>query len=280
MKLQYLGTAAAEGMPAIFCECALCTQAAKLGGKNIRLRSGALLNDHILIDASPDLYAAKLRLGLNLSPVRNIVITHAHMDHFNRETLAMFTEPYAHIRNRGMLHLWGSHFTAVAWEEYLHGSCIKEPQLAEEIEFHELKPFDLFEVGGVTFTALPAVHSCPDSLIYLCEQNGSKLLYGNDTGLFREDVWQYLLAHNSTPLTAVSLDSTMGLPPSNYNGHMTFEQNVQIRERMLREKLATPSTQFLCHHFSHNGLALHQQAEALMNPKGFEVAYDGLIVTA
>jgi phosphoribosyl 1,2-cyclic phosphate phosphodiesterase len=141
-------------------------------------------------------------------------------------------------------------------------------------------PFESFEADGVQVTALPAVHSCQQSLIYVLEQESSKLLYGNDTGLWREEVWQYLAAHKSRPFTLVSLDSTMGLPDSTYNGHMTFSQNMQVRLRMLREGIAVESTTFLCHHFSHNGLLLHEQIEELMKPKGFRVAYDGLTVEA
>lgn len=39
MKLQYLGTAAAEGFPGMFCNCTACERARKAGGKNIRTRS-------------------------------------------------------------------------------------------------------------------------------------------------------------------------------------------------------------------------------------------------
>ena len=43
MKLKYLGTAAAEGQPGIFCRCALCLEASRRGGKDIRTRSQALV---------------------------------------------------------------------------------------------------------------------------------------------------------------------------------------------------------------------------------------------
>ena len=52
MKIQYLGTAAAEGIPAIFCDCKTCQKARKLGGKEIRTRSQAIIDDRLLIDFS------------------------------------------------------------------------------------------------------------------------------------------------------------------------------------------------------------------------------------
>src|SRR5699024_7123072 len=50
MKLTYLGTAAAEGFPALFCNCPACREAARLGGRNIRTRSQALINRDLLLD--------------------------------------------------------------------------------------------------------------------------------------------------------------------------------------------------------------------------------------
>ena len=48
MQFQYLGTAAAEGWPAVFCRCKYCLEAQRLGGKNIRTRSQAIVNDDLL----------------------------------------------------------------------------------------------------------------------------------------------------------------------------------------------------------------------------------------
>ncbi|MBR5009902.1 MAG: hypothetical protein IKY06_04600, partial [Clostridia bacterium] len=81
MKIQWLGTAAAEGWPAVFCTCEACKKAAQLGGKNIRTRAGAIVDDVLLIDLNPDLYAQKLSLGLDLCLLKDIIVTHNHGDH-------------------------------------------------------------------------------------------------------------------------------------------------------------------------------------------------------
>ena len=39
MKIAYLGTSAAEGIPALFCHCDVCRYARKYKGKNVRTRS-------------------------------------------------------------------------------------------------------------------------------------------------------------------------------------------------------------------------------------------------
>ena len=57
MKFRFLGTAAAEGIPALFCECAVCKEAREKGGRHIRTRSQALIDDDLLIDFNADSYS-------------------------------------------------------------------------------------------------------------------------------------------------------------------------------------------------------------------------------
>lgn len=82
MKLKYLGTAASEGVPALFCNCKYCKKARKLGGKNIRTRSQTMINDDLLVDFGPDTYLHVLQNGINLLDIKNVLITHCHQDHF------------------------------------------------------------------------------------------------------------------------------------------------------------------------------------------------------
>ena len=66
MEYQYLGTGAAEGMPATFCACPVCLRSMREGGKSLRMRACTLLGDDVLIDLSPDIHAQKLRFGLRI----------------------------------------------------------------------------------------------------------------------------------------------------------------------------------------------------------------------
>ena len=81
MKLKYLGTAAAEGFPAVFCNCQYCREARELGGKNIRTRSQSLINDDLLIDFPPDTYHHFLTQSIEGDKIKYLLITHAHSDH-------------------------------------------------------------------------------------------------------------------------------------------------------------------------------------------------------
>ena len=73
MKILFLGTAAAEGVPSPFCDCSTCTHARQTGGRNVRMRAGALLNDDLLFDCGPDLGAAAQRFDLRLSRLETLL---------------------------------------------------------------------------------------------------------------------------------------------------------------------------------------------------------------
>ena len=60
-KLRILGTAAAEGLPALFCQCELCTEARKRGGKDLRTRTSMMIGDTFKVDFPPDSYYHMLR---------------------------------------------------------------------------------------------------------------------------------------------------------------------------------------------------------------------------
>ena len=81
MKITFLGTAAAEGFPAIFCNCEYCNEARRLGGKNIRTRSQALIDDELLIDFPADTYSHFLKHGIRGDEIKYLIITHGHSDH-------------------------------------------------------------------------------------------------------------------------------------------------------------------------------------------------------
>jgi len=74
VKIKFLGTAAAEGWPGIFCECDVCMKARELKGKNIRTRSSCIIDDKYMVDFPPDTYMHVLNNGLMLSKIEYLFI--------------------------------------------------------------------------------------------------------------------------------------------------------------------------------------------------------------
>src|SRR4051812_43753357 len=81
MRVTFLGTAADHPTPEPWCACATCAAARRLGGRDVRRRSAALVNDDLLLDAGPDVPAAAARLGLGLAAVQAVLVTHPQADH-------------------------------------------------------------------------------------------------------------------------------------------------------------------------------------------------------
>ena len=105
MKIKYLGTAAAEGIPAMFCKCDNCNRARALGGKNIRTRSQALIDGKILIDFPADSYMHELRYGIDFSDIPALLITHVHEDHCYLSEMAPGRKHMAKILRQFLLFL-------------------------------------------------------------------------------------------------------------------------------------------------------------------------------
>ena len=77
MKIKFLGTAAAEGVPAFFCTCDTCKKAREIGGKEIRTRSQSLLDGDLMLDFPADTYFHSMTQGINLTDIHNYIITHS-----------------------------------------------------------------------------------------------------------------------------------------------------------------------------------------------------------
>ncbi len=83
MKLTFLGTAAANAFPEAFCKCNNCLAARSEGGRSLRKRSAALINNDLLIDLGPDIMSASQLHQVDLTNVQYSLQTHPHADHLD-----------------------------------------------------------------------------------------------------------------------------------------------------------------------------------------------------
>ncbi len=265
MKLKYLGTAAAEGFPAIFCNCDHCKAARALGGKNIRTRSQTLINSDLLIDLPADTYMHFLQNGIEGDLIKYLVITHAHLDHLYRNELMMRIPPvYANSPRNEKLRVFCSGGTAKYLEEF-----------PEAIEINVLKPFETARAGEYELTALPARHM-PGGEPFIYIIKGDKtLLYAHDTGYFFDEVFDYI-EKNKLKFDFVSLDCTNGdLQISDTGGHMGFANIDRVLKRLVLMGAVNESTTKYINHFSHNANPRHDLLEEKAKELGLSVSYDG-----
>lgn len=277
MKVQFLGTSAAEGCPAPFCGCDVCRTAREKGGKDVRTRSQALIDGSLLVDFPPDTYHHYLSTpDFDLPALRHVIITHSHSDHFYPLDIGLRCKEYAG-GIQGTMTVYGNEAVCAQWEGVVQRDFSGCADLGDAVQFQQLRPYVEIQVGDHLVTPLPADHLKSECCyIYLIRRDGKTLLYANDTGIQLEpQVWQHL-AH--CRLDAVCMDCTaMNRRVGRY--HMGLPDNAELRDRLISLGCAQESTRWIVTHFSHFGGLSHQELSAAAADHGFETAYDGFTVT-
>jgi phosphoribosyl 1,2-cyclic phosphate phosphodiesterase len=275
MKLLYLGTGAAEGIPALFCSCPVCQEAREKKGKNIRTRSQALLDGKILFDFPPDSYLHYIAsdfTAADLPAIRHVFITHSHMDHFFPDELQLRRPVYIASEPIETLHVYGN-------REVERRILDLQKKSSPCNDFRYAKPFEPIDVVGYRITPLPALHDrCEECLIYAAEHNGKAMLYAHDTGFFPEQVWEYF-AKTKLRFSLISLDCTFMISRDG-NNHMGIPDCAELRQRLVSAGAADANTVFVLNHFSHNGGLNHDDLCRAAEKEGFIVSYDRMEIDA
>lgn len=275
MEIQYLGTAAAEGWPAVFCDCDICRRARKLGGKELRTRTQAIVDRKILIDFPPDTYTHALKYTLQLGQIQHLLVTHSHMDHFFPVELIHRHEHFGH-NVKGMLHVYGNETVERAFYDAVLIDRFKMHPLEEAVRFIKLEPFADFMADGYHITPVLADHDKRENcFIYIIEKDGKCLLYGHDTGInLSQEAWNCIFSHK---YDLVSLDATMG--KKQIDGyHMGLPDDLTFIKMLEERGCIHHNTIKVMNHFSHNGGMTHEQLEAFGEEHGMVASYDGMKV--
>jgi phosphoribosyl 1,2-cyclic phosphate phosphodiesterase len=270
MKLKYLGTAAAEGIPAVFCTCKVCTTARTLKGKNVRTRSQAVLDGTILFDFPPDSYAHYLGGGVDLPVIRHLFVTHSHMDHFFPAELALRRPVFIASTPVETLHIYGNRSVEALLQEFE-----KKEGARACSDFHYMAPFQPVEAGGYTVTSLIARHSSDEECLnYIARHEGKALLYAHDTGIYPDATWNFL-AGAGIRFDLVSLDCT-SMTGRDGTYHMGLQDNNEVRRRLFDMGAADKKTVFVVNHFSHNGGLNHEELSRAAGAEGYIASWDGM----
>lgn len=275
MKIQYLGTAAAEGIPAVFCECEVCREAKRRGGKNIRTRSQAVIDNRILIDFPADTYMHYLKYNFPLSQIHTCIVTHSHSDHLYPEDFAMRKDGFSHIPHKEPLTIYSGNDAYKKITKTINESGA----VCNDFRSILIMPYEPFYAEGYKITALKATHDLKSSpYIYLIEKDGKTLFYANDTSDFPKETWEFLENYNNK-ISFVSLDCTEGDNKMNYSGHMNIERCCKVRDKLFKTCVCGENTIFVLNHFSHNGVHnLYDEFSIIAEKEKFGVTYDGMIV--
>ena len=152
MKVQLLGTAAADGWPNPFCTCLSCEDS-RLNGV-IRSQSSALIDERLLIECGPELPRNAERHRVVLNQIEHLVVTHGHWDHCSGIPLTLRS-----------LQQWVSSDSQVEWIEALPFRSIA---LGEYV----VVPLLATDTGPLPDETISALSTHPLDLIFLDEMWG------------------------------------------------------------------------------------------------------------
>lgn len=278
---QFLGTGAAEGIPAPFCRCPSCEYARKTGGREIRLRTCFRLTDSIMIDMGADAVVQAMRYG-DLAGVNHVLVTHTHDDHLNPHMLmeAMWGKDH-----RDTLHYY---FTEKAYEIVEHWrespwilkGKVREYEENGYIAFHKLRFGQRIEIEGIGFTPLKGNHTGnmqEYSAMFLIElPDGRKMFYGLDTGTYFPETLTALQQHH---IDIYISENTGGSCPSfNHPVHMCLDDVKKLAEELMAQGTLDQRSVLYLTHISHR--TTHAQNEeavkTMLFPVQTVVTYDGM----
>lgn len=290
--LLLLGSAAAEGIPALFCDCRVCREAAARGGPDVRARTSCNFGGDVQIDFGPDSLQAWQAHRDVLRRMRHILVTHAHEDHLQPTDLVYKYPGFAAV-------------PALGWPLAVHGTAPTRRRMEREmwlgretfeeklrncgLAFREFKPFDAFPLDGCdgfvrTFAADHAAEL--DPCVFLVTLRGRTAFVCNDTGWLPDASWEALAKlKGEVAIDVAVLDDTgmlRGAPegPAGAEtwtrGHMSAPTILRAYDKLDSLGLLAPDCVRAVNHFSHNGGSTHDELRTFYEPRGIVVGRDGL----
>jgi phosphoribosyl 1,2-cyclic phosphate phosphodiesterase len=264
MKIRLLGTGAADGIPALFGDDPVSSYAREHGGKDLRTRTAAIVDDHIKIDLPPDTHAQLQRERLDPNDWTALVFTHSDDDHCTLSEIQYALIPFT----------TKDHLPFTIYANEVVTGMIRRRYPEWPLEIIVTHSFQCYEHMGYRITPIRATHIVGEdchNLIF--QKDGKTLLYATDTGIWQEETWAFLSAFK---LDLVILECTDGFDPTMYEGHLDIKECIMVTERLRSTGILKEGARVITTHHSVRGLARHCDLEKALLPHNIEPGYDGL----
>ncbi len=230
--------------------------------RDYRRFSSLLIDDHIIIDPSEDIFEFEESFMLSgmTKAITDVFITHSHIDHFSVVAIERLSKE-KRLRVYATEALKNELFTL------------------ENIEFIKIKPLSLIRIGKYSILPLPSNHitEIKDeiTLNFLLEAEEKTIFYGLDGAMINPEAFRIL--------KEVKLDTAIlecALATSAYSSlsvnHNNFASVTVIKDIFLSSGVADENTKFILSHIpTSKKHSLHEELSAAAEGTPFKIAYDG-----
>ena len=274
MRITILGSAAAEAVPSLWCQCDVCAYAKKHGGKDLRRRTSYLIDQDTMVDFGPDAFWQSVAFGIDWKELKQIIFTHQHSDHCNPVELGWRQKGFS--QNAPALTIYGSPEIRKYCESIMGKTDMKSVDLWPDTTWVEPENGVPLQAHNMEIFSIPARHSAEDARNYILTRDGKSLLIAHDSGFWTEEAWNTIAGRT---VDCVIFDGTCALKFADVeDGHMGAAVGVRFRDELLKRGILKQGGLAVVNHFSHNGNSLQADLEAYFTPHGIEVGYDGKII--
>ena len=270
MKITFMGTGAADGIPRIRCQCPHCQEARKIArqleqGKILweyirfkkrilRKRTSVLIKSqdmNILLDVPPEIHSILNEYEVN--DIAAIFLSHEHFDH---------------ISGLREFEFWGGTIDFYAGPDVIPiaKSFVKsgDDESKNDFHFYELKPRRLIGLKNLDIIPFKVEHKVP-TFGFLFEENGKKLMHFSDSTK-RFTNWHIeqmenadVVVFHTTTYDKVSSDHISVKDVLN----LISRDEIEIKEIILS-------------HINHENLTYEKLVKKLARYDNIIVAYDGM----
>lgn len=271
MEVVYLGTGAAEGIPAVFCGCEFCKRA-RAGKERVRSRSQVLIDGELSIDFPPDAFYHGAMFGVEPDKIKYLLVTHSHMDHFYAHDFIL--RGYKYARELGVLDIFGNAETLEVFKECTRREMRED--VRSLIRLHELNAFEPVMFGDWRAVPLKAQHTSGNPFVFFLEKGGKRILHLTDSGMIPEEDFAFL-EKEGKQIDLITFDCTFIYEPVSMRArHMGISENKKIYERLLSAGLIGKDIRAVLTHFSHNSAPSQDKLKKAEREFGAVAAFDGM----
>ena len=266
MVIRLLGTGAADGIPGFFSNDPVSRYAREQGGKDVRSRTAAIVDNVLKLDLPPDSYMQAQKYRLDPTEWTALFFTHSDDDHFSVAEIQYALFPFSQDQCLPFTVYANSTVCAKIFEHYRDWP----------LDVVETESFRPLSHGPYEIIPIRAHHiEGEDCHNLILSKDNKTILYGTDTGYWSDETFNFL---KGVKLDAMVIECTDGIHRSDYDGHLNVESCIAVVKRLREQESLFEGSQIATTHHAWRGGLRHFELEQALGEHGIRAGFDGMTI--